>query len=66
MESATGEAMMDEQYFLDAGFSSEEAAALVSAFQQLDRAARRYAKLRATLAIYWNPECQCYRERPRP
>jgi hypothetical protein len=52
---------MTEQDFLDAGFSPAEAAALASAFAQLDRAARTYAQLRRTVALRWNPECQCYR-----
>jgi hypothetical protein len=53
--------LLDAQYFIDAGFSPEQAAALAAAFQQLERAARQYAKLRSTTSIHWNPECQCYR-----
>jgi hypothetical protein len=56
--------MPDPQEFVDAGFSEEEAAALVRAFGQLERAARRYAQLRTTRSTHWNPECQCYQERP--
>jgi hypothetical protein len=44
--------MLDAQYFIDAVFSPEEAAVLTSAFQQLERAARRFAQLRQTLAIH--------------
>jgi hypothetical protein len=57
---------MSEQDFLDAGFSPTETAALVSAFRQLERAARRYAQLRQTLAVHWNPDCQCYQTSPQP
>jgi hypothetical protein len=56
--------MLDLQEFLDAGFNKEEAAALVRAFGQLARAARRYAQLHATFATRWNPDCQCYQVRP--
>jgi hypothetical protein len=52
----------DPKDFTDAGFTDDQAAALVRAFDQLDRAARQYAKLHArTPYVHWNPACQCYR-----
>jgi len=48
--------------FTDVGFTEGQAAALLRALEQLDRAAREYARLRSrTPFIHWNPECQCYR-----
>jgi hypothetical protein len=55
--------MLDAQYFLDAGFSPEEAAALVAAFERLERAARPLRELWATQAVAWNPDRQCYQAR---
>jgi hypothetical protein len=52
---------VNPQDFTEFGFTPEQADALVRAFEQLDRAAREYARLRQRIYVHWNPECQCYR-----
>jgi hypothetical protein len=52
---------MNHEDFTEVGFTPEQAAALVRAFEQLDRAARQYVRLRERIYLHWNPECQCYR-----
>jgi hypothetical protein len=59
--------MPDDDYFLAAGFSPEQAEALATTFAaELDRTARTYANLRQTDVLIWSGGCQCYRVTPRP